>query len=132
MGKFYSVDFRLCVLKSLDAGLSKMQAHKTYQVSRSTIDDWLALREETGHVHKQPKRVGRKGLYEHEAFEAFIVRHQHSTLEQMHEAWQSEQQQTVSLMCLSRALRSAGYTRKKRATSTAKDEKKNANASPHR
>ena len=129
MGKAYSVDLRLRVLSAIDGGLSKMQAHQSYRISRSTIDDWLALREETGRVQVIPSRAGRKGLHQHEAFASFILRHPHSTLEQMRVAWHEEIQQRVSLMSFSRALRAAGYTRKKRVISTAKDETHKGNSS---
>ena len=122
MGKSYSVDLRLCVLGAIDGGLSKMQAHETFNISRSTIDDWLTLREQTGKVQVIAKRAGKKGLHKNEAFEGFIVQHPHSTLEQMRVAWYQERKQNVSLMSFSRALRAMGYTRKKRVISTAKDE----------
>jgi hypothetical protein len=48
MGKSCSVDLRLRVLSAVDDGMSKMAAHQMFQVSRSTIDDWLKLRAETG------------------------------------------------------------------------------------
>lgn len=117
MGKAYSVDLRWRVLAALDAGLSKMQAHKTFQISRSTIDDWLKLRAQTGSV-QVPQRRRRRGLGAHEGFAAFAQRHQHSTLEQMRQAWQQETQQSLSTMSFSRALRQRGYTPKKRATAT--------------
>ncbi len=129
MGKAYSVDLRLRVLSAIDGGLSKTQAHKTYQVSRSTIDDWLALREQTGGVHVMSSRAGRKGLPQDEAFESFVLRHQHSTLEQMRVAWHEERKQKLSLMSFSRALRAAGYTRKKRVIFTAKDKTRKGNSS---
>jgi len=129
MGKSYSVDLRLCVLSAIDGGLSKMQAHRTFNISRSTIDDWLALREQTGKVQVIPKRAGKKGLHEHEAFEGFMVQHQHSTLEQMRVAWHEERKQKLSLMSFSRALRAAGYTRKKRVIFTAKDKTRKGNSS---
>ena len=130
MGKSYSVDLRLRVLAALDGGMSKMQAHKTFNISRSTIDDWLALREATGDVKVVPPRCGRKGLQWQEAFGGFIVRHQHSTLQQMSVAWHQETKQTLSQMSFSRALQAAGYTRKKRVISTAKDESKKGNSLP--
>ena len=46
MGKAYSQDLRLRVIAAIDGGMSKMVAHKTFCISRSTIDDWLALRAE--------------------------------------------------------------------------------------
>ena len=123
MGKAYSVDLRLRVLAALDGGLSKMQAHQIFHISRSTMDDWLKLRQQTGSV-KAPEaeqRRGSRGLGAHEGFAAFAQRHQHSTLEQMQQVWQQETQQSLSIMSFSRALRQHGYTRKKRATSTEND-----------
>ncbi len=126
MGKAYSVDLRLRVLAAIDGGLSKMQAHKIFQISRSTIDDWLKLRAQTGSVQvPEPRRSGR-GLGAQEDFAAFAQRHQHSTLEQMRQAWQQETQQRVSIMSFSRALRQHNYTRKKRVTFTANGAQKSA------
>ena len=118
MGKTYSVDLRLRVLAAIDAGLSKMQAHQTFQISRSTIDDWLKLRAQTGSIKAPERRSGGRGLSAQESFAAFVQRHGHSTLEQMRQAWQQETQQSLSTMSFSRALRQRGYTRKKRAIST--------------
>lgn len=132
MGKAYSVDLRLRVVGAIDDGMSKMQAHRIYKVSRSTIDDWLSLREQTGSVQVMPSRAGRKGLHRHEAFAGFVLRHEHSTLEQMRTAWHEEKQQKLSLMAFSRALSALGYTRKKRVISTAKDASRKENASPKR
>ena len=113
MGKAYSVDLRLHVLAAIDGGLIKMQAHKTFQISRSTLDDWLKLRAQTGNVQSPQRRSGRRGLRAHEGFAVFAERHQHSTLEQMRQAWQQERQQSLSTMSFSRALRQRGHTRKK-------------------
>ena len=57
IGKSYSIDLRLRVLRAVDGGMSKMQVHKMYAISRSTIDDWLALREQTGNVETLPARA---------------------------------------------------------------------------
>ncbi len=119
MGKAYSVDLRLRVLAAIDGGLSKMQAHQTFQISRSTIDDWLKLRAQTGSVHlPATQRRGGRGLGAQAGFAAFAERHPHSTLAQMRQAWQQETQQSLSTMSFSRALRERGYTRKKRAIAT--------------
>jgi len=133
MGKAYSVDLRLRVLAALDSGVSKMQVHKTFQVSRSTIDDWLLLREQTGRVQDVPRRQSaRRGLAAQESFGAFVQRHQHSTLEQMRQVWQRQTQQSLSTMSFSRALHQMGYTRKKRVISTASGDKQNAKPSRSR
>ncbi len=48
MARYYSEDFRLRVLERIDMGMSKMQAHRSFGVSRSTLDDWLGLRAAQG------------------------------------------------------------------------------------
>lgn len=133
MGKAYSVDLRRRVMAAIDGGVSKMQAHKTFQVSRSTIDDWRRLRDETGSVQDRPRQPGEPcGLAAQEGFSGFVQRHQHRTLEQMRQAWQQQTQQSLSTMSFSRALRQQGYTRKKRAISTASGALQNARSSHSR
>jgi transposase len=123
MGAPYSQDLRLRVLASLEGGMSKMQAHKTFGISRSTIDDWLRLREQSGSVQANTtyRRGATPAIADLAAFESFMQRHQHSTLGQMAAAWHQETGQKLSTMPFSTALRRLGYTRKKRAISTAND-----------
>jgi transposase len=133
MGKASSVDLRGRVLAAIDGGLSTMQAHKTFQVRRSTIDDWLRGRETTGSVHGTPRQPGAgRGLAHHHGCAAFAQRHQHSTLEQMRLAWEQQPQQRVRTMSVSSALRHQGDTRKKRAPALKSDEQMNGTSSPNR
>ena len=130
MGKAYSVDLRLRVLAAIDSGVSKMQVHQSFQISRSTIDDWLRLREQSGSVQDAPRQQGSsRALGAQEGFMAFVQRHQHSTLEQMRQAWRQQTQQSLSTMSFSRALRQHGYTRKKRAICTARGVLQNGKSS---
>ncbi len=120
MGAPYSQDLRLRVLKAIDQGLSKVAVHRTFGVSRSTVDDWLKLREETGQVAaKTAYYRGRRPVLEDTAeVRAFIERYRYGTLSQMVEAWFELQGQRLSTMTFSTTLRRLGYTRKKRASST--------------
>jgi transposase len=121
MGMPYSQDLRLRVLSAIDHGMSKMQAAKTYGIARSTIDDWLHLREETGTVEANTtyRRGYPPALPDTPATHDFIQSHQHSTLEQMAQAWEAESGRKLSSMAFSLTLRRLGYTRKKRVISTA-------------
>jgi transposase len=131
MGAPYSEDLRLRVLGAIDSGMSKMAAHKTFGISRSTIDDWLLLREQTGSVQANTTYQRNKppALQDKPQIHAFFKRHQHSTQEQMALAWQEETGQRLAVMTFCKALRRLGYTRKKRAISTANAKKNNARAS---
>ena len=98
MGAPYSADLRQRVLSAVDCGMSKMNAHKTFQVSRSTIDDWVKLRATTGALHAKTRRgcIGKRAVQDMAHFEAFAVRHRHATLGQMRRAWQEEVGQVLS------------------------------------
>jgi transposase len=120
MGKAHSEDLRLHILKALDGGMSKMQAHKTFGVSRSTIDDWLRLRDEQGHVRdKPPRHLKRGALSDEVVFGSFADRYKGTTLRQMAQAWEQETGQRLSRNTFSIALRRLNWTRKKRVSSTA-------------
>jgi transposase len=118
MGKSYSTDLRERVLGAIDEGLSKAQAHCTFHISRSTINHWFSLREQTGCLDPLPPRSTRTRQLEGKEFEAFAQGHQaqghqHATLGEMAVAWQQEQGVSLSLMSFSRALGKLGWTRKK-------------------
>jgi len=131
MGRFYSEDFRLRVLQRLDGGMSKMQAHQTFGVSRSTLDDWLYLRAAQGHVRNKPMtRVRRGALSDVEVFGEFAAGHRGATLGQMAKAWQEEKGQALSINTFSLALKALGWTRKKRVFSTRSGAQKNARSLP--
>ena len=122
----YSEDLRLRVLEAIDGGMSKMSAHKTFRVSRSSIDDWFKLREQTGHVKANTtyRRGKAPAIADLAAFEEFAHRHSGCTLEQMSVAWESETGIKLTLMPFSIALRrigvkGKGWTRKKRVGATA-------------
>ena len=120
MGAPYSQDLRLRVLSAIDEGMSKMKAHTTFRVARSTIDDWLTLRDQTGSVAVVPpvRRGPAPKIGDLVAFEVFATRHRHKTLELMKGLWEQETGQRVSHNTLSLAMKRIGWTRKKSAGST--------------
>ena len=122
-GVSYSLDLRLRVVDAIDGEMSKMKAHRTFQVSRSTIDDWLKLREETGSVLDKPRvRRGKApAISDGVAFEAFARRHHGVTLRQIALAWEEETGQKLSMNTFSVMLRRIGWTRKKSDSSTEND-----------
>ena len=115
MAKGHSIDLRERVVRTLDEGLSKRAAHQLFHISRSTIDHWLALREQTGSLAPRPMRRTRSCQLEGAVFQEFAVRHAHSTLGEMAVAWHEENGVNLSAMSFSRALCRLGWTRKKRA-----------------
>ncbi len=114
----YSIDLRERVLESLSRGMSKMVVHRTFGVSRPTIDRWLVLLQESGSLAPCVRRHSRGRRLEGGAFEKFVHRHGDSTLDEMSQAWHQETGELLSAMSFSRALRSLGWTRKKRVGAT--------------
>ncbi len=113
MPRVYSVDLRESVLRCLDEGQSKSAAHRLFHVSRSTIDRWLSLREQTGSVAPGAMRCGGVSSLQGEVFEEFVQRHGHATLGEMSQAWQQQSGASLTAMSFSRALNRLGWTRKK-------------------
>ncbi len=120
MGKAYSQDLRRRVIAAIDGGMSKMVAHKTFCISRSTIDDWLALRAEQGHI--QPKVPVQRGpqpaIADLDMFKTFVQSHSDCTLAQMAQAWHHATGRRLSRNTFSLALKKISWTRKKSASPT--------------
>ncbi len=116
----YSEDLRERVVRHVDSGQSKMSAHKTFGVSRSTIDRWLELRERTGSLKSNTtyRRGKAPAINDLEAFGEFAERHSGCTLAQMAAAWEQETGRKLTLMPFSIALRRISWTRKKRVFCT--------------
>ena len=108
-----------------------MTAHRTFGVSRSTIDDWLRLRAEQGHVRDKPAVCAKAGgaLGDKEVFGAFATHHSGATLEQMSVAWQEQTGQKLSRNTFSLALKRLRWTRKKRVSSMPNASKSAASSS---
>ncbi len=118
MGKAYSQDLRLRVLGAVDSGQSKLSIHRTLGISRSTIDDWLALRQQTGAVLPKVRVASaRRAITDWAVFESFAQSYNHATLGQMVVLWEQETGRKLSINTFSLALRRIGWTRKKRVFS---------------
>lgn len=114
----YSVDLREAALAALDNGMTKWEVHKTFKVSRTSLDDWLRLREKTGKLEDIKYRHGPKAAIANTSENhAFFEKHKHKTLAQLCDLWFEKSGKRLSDVTLSRTLKRFGYTRKKRVTS---------------
>ena len=96
-----------------------MEVHRTLGVSRSTLDDWLKLREQKGEVEPSRARRGpAPAIRDLEVFEEFAGRHRGCTLKEMALAWEKETGSKLSELPFFQALKRLGWTRKKRVSST--------------
>ena len=129
MSKGYSIDLRERVLQAVEEGMSKMTAHRKFHISRSTIDHWFALREQSGSLAPRPVRVTRTRQLQGAVFEEFVRAHAHATLDEMAQAWQHKTGASLTAMSFSRALNGLGWTRKKRVGVTRSAMKRRARSS---
>ena len=120
MGAPYSEDLRQRVLAAVDGGLSKWQVHRVFGVSRTTIDDWLKLRAETGSIKaKIDYYRGRPpALADTPELRTFLAAHEGNTLAQLADAWEREKGERWSAGMFHKLLKRLGYSRKKNATAT--------------
>jgi transposase len=134
MGAPYSEDLRRRVLAAVDGGMSKWRVHQVFGVSRSTVDDWLKLRAETGGVKaKTDYYRGRAPMVaDTPELRAFLTAHEGKTLAQLAAAWEAEQGQRVSVKTFHKTLQRLGYSRKKSATATANKTPSNVRPSSRR
>jgi len=117
MGAAYPIELRERALSAIDSGMRKWKVHKTFKVSRTTLDDWLKLREEKASLEPVSYRRGPKPVIaDTQENQAFFEKHAHKTLAQLCDLWLKERGTRVSDVTMSKALKRFGYTRKKRAT----------------
>jgi transposase len=114
--KAYSQDLRERVLRAVDEGKPRVQIIELFHVSRATIKRYLKQRRETGHVHPLaiPGRTPRKGAALQAHVGELLRERKDARLEDYCQMWESQSGVKLSPSTMSRAIRRAGYTRKKR------------------
>ena len=122
MGKAYSYDLRTKVIEAIDRAMKKIDASRTFNLSRNPINLWLKKRELTGDYEE---KKGYQRGYGHKIKNWSKFRKQakkNGALPQaeMAEAWDEK----ISQRTISRGLKKLGLTRKKRLTGMKNDLKK--------
>ncbi|HLH60881.1 MAG TPA: helix-turn-helix domain-containing protein [Ktedonobacteraceae bacterium] len=114
--KAYSQDLRERVLRAVDEGKPRAQIMELFHISRATIKRYLKQRRETGNVQPQviPGRTPKKTAALQANVEALLQERCDARLEDYCQMWESRSGIKVSPSTMSRAIRAAGYTRKKR------------------
>ena len=124
--KSYSEDLRKRVVDARLSGMSATEISTMFQVSQDSVYRWVKQHKNAGSVSPKQRGGYKKSKIDDMAkFEAFAKVHAHCTLARMRDQWEGE----VSEMCLSRALRSLGWTRKKNRRITASATKKSVKRS---
>ncbi len=115
--KAYSIDLRERIVSAVDAGMPKSVASRTFQVSRATVNNYLALRRDTGAISPRPTGGDYRSRIlpaEYPVLLAQLEAMPDATLAEHCEAWERSQQVRVSIYVMHRAILRADWTRKKR------------------
>ncbi len=112
----YSYDLRERVLRAVDEGKSRKQIVEFFRVSRATIKRYIRQRREEGHVrpHSIPGRTPKKGAVLRVGVQTLVEAHPDKRLEDYCQMWEEQHGVQVSRSSMSRAIRAAVWTRKKR------------------
>ncbi|HXL36303.1 MAG TPA: IS630 transposase-related protein [Ktedonobacteraceae bacterium] len=115
----YSQDLRERVLRAIDYGKTRKEVADLFGVSLSTIKRYLKQRSQLGHVQskKIPGRPPTKRAKLQESLLAQLEAYPDATFQEHCDIWEKESGIRVSIMTMSRAIDSSGWTRKKNVRS---------------
>jgi len=132
--KAYSQDMRERVLRAVDEGKPRAQIIELFHISRATIKRYLKQRRETGQLrpHAIPGRTPRKGAALQAQIGELLHECSDARLEDYCQMWERQSGVKVSPSTMSRALRQAGYTRKKRRWQQASRSSRSEPAGAHK
>ena len=114
--KPYSLDLRERVLAALDAGMSRADAVRIFQVSLGSIKRWLLLRRTSGDLTPQ-RPSGRTPIItadQHAQLRLQLEAAPDATLAEQASTWNADHDTTLSTWSMARAMRRLGWSRKKR------------------
>lgn len=114
----YSIDLRERVIKFIEKSGSKTKAAKVFNISRTTIHEWLLKKTKTGTLEDAKPKRGWKKL-EPEALISYVQSNPDGTLKEYANHFKT----SIPSVCL--ALKKLKITRKKRPLSTENGMKKN-------
>ncbi len=114
--KAYSEDLRERVVEAVDAGKGKDEVAATFRVSVPSINRWLRLRRETHKLEPKPVpgRPSIKGKALDEGLVEQLREHPDATIAEHCELWRERTATSVSSATMSRAMKRAEWTLKKR------------------
>ena len=122
----YSEDLRNKVIEKVDSGMRPTHVAKLFNICRTTIYDWLEVRENTGSL--KPQTNFQKGhshvITNLDGFKVFVDQHPDYTQPELAAAWPTK----VSVSSIARALVKIGYSRKKSVMTIKKEMIKSENS----
>ena len=125
MPKIYSEDLRQKVMEFYKKSNHKSNPCTTFNIARTTLDDWILLEQQTGQL-AQPKllNVGRpSSIKDWQAFKVFVENTRFSQAKDLVALFEIQFGYPVTYDVILAALHKLGWTHKKRVFSTDKPAK---------
>ncbi|WP_151960587.1 IS630 transposase-related protein [Acinetobacter bereziniae] len=125
MPKIYSEDLRQKVMEFYKKSNHKSNTCTTFNIARTTLDDWILLEQQTGQL-AQPKlvNVGRpSSIKDWQAFKVFVENTKFSQAKDLVALFEVQFGYSVTYDVILAALHKLGWTHKKRVSSTDKPAK---------
>ena len=113
----YSYDLRKKALEMLEKGNFKEDVCENLGISISSINLWLRKKKEGCLKAKKPNGGQKNKIQDLKKFEEFIKNNPDKSLEELAKLWGG-----VSRMAIQRGMKRIGYTFKKKASCTKKDQ----------
>lgn len=125
MQKNYSLDLREKVMQFYTESNHKSKTCRTFNIARSTLDDWILLEKNTGQLKQQKSdKVGRpKMIKDWEAFKRFVETTPFTRAKELVPLFELEFGYPISYAVILLGLHRLGWSQKKAATTVTKRRK---------
>lgn len=116
-----STDLRTRAIETYERTGNKSQVCRTFNIARTTLDQWIKLKSETGSLEQQAWGRGRKHtISDWDAFKAFVEQASFDTIKQLVPLYEQHFGKPIDYECLRTSVHRLGLTHKKRVSHTAK------------
>ena len=116
-----STDLRTRAIEAYERTGKKSQVCQTFNIARTTLDNWIRLRAETGSLEQQAWGRGRKHtIKDWDAFRTFVEQASFDTITQLVPLYEQHFGKPIDYERLRLSVQRLGLTHKKRVSRTAK------------
>jgi transposase len=114
-----SIDLRTRAIEAYERTGNKNQVCRTFNIARTTLDDWILLKAETGSLEQPAWGRGRKHtIKDWDAFRAFVDQASFDTITQLVPLYEQHFGQPIEYERLRVSVQRLGMTHKKRVSRT--------------
>ncbi|NAR31120.1 helix-turn-helix domain-containing protein [Acinetobacter haemolyticus] len=116
-----STDLRTRVIAAYETSLNKRQVCLRFNIARTTLDDWIKLKAQTGRLDQVKWDRGPKTqIKDWDRFKVFVEQARFDTVKQLVPLYEQYFNQSIEYKTLLRAMHRIGWTVKKRLLPTGK------------